>query len=82
MTPIRSIAVAFAYFKMGEYDKAIADFDAALKRAPDLASSLYGRGLAKLKKGDLEGGNADITAGRAIEPTLDEEFAKYGLKAQ
>jgi tetratricopeptide (TPR) repeat protein len=72
---------AFAYFKMGEFDKAIADFDAALQRAPELASSLYGRGLAKLKKGDVEGGNADIAAGRAIRPTLDEELAKYGLKA-
>jgi tetratricopeptide (TPR) repeat protein len=71
----------FAYFKMGEFDKAIADYDAALKRVPDLASSLYGRGLARLQKGDRDGGNADIAAGKAIRPTLDEEFAKYGLRA-
>ncbi|MFZ1106156.1 MAG: tetratricopeptide repeat protein [Hyphomicrobiaceae bacterium] len=72
----------FAYFKMGEFDKAIADYDAALERVPDLAESLYGRGLAKLKKGDLDGGNADIAAGKAIEPALDQVFAKYGLRAR
>ena len=53
--------------RLGELDNAIADYDAALKLNPKLAASLYGRGLAKLKKGDTGGGNADITAAKAIQ---------------
>ena len=41
----------FTYLKLGEYDKAIADYDAALKRNHNSAGSFYGRGLAKQKKG-------------------------------
>jgi hypothetical protein len=45
-----------------------------------LASSLYGRGLAKLKKGDTAGGNADIAAAEAIEANIVEDFARYGVQ--
>jgi tetratricopeptide (TPR) repeat protein len=51
--------LGFLYYKWGKLDDSIASYDAALV-APDLASyepydrayPLYGRGLAKLKKGD------------------------------
>jgi hypothetical protein len=33
--------------------KAIADYDAALKTNPKLAGPLYGRGMAKLRKGEV-----------------------------
>jgi hypothetical protein len=33
------------------------------------AVTLYGRGLAKLKKGDRDGGNADIAAAKQSAPT-------------
>ena len=39
-----------------------ADFDAALKLDSRQPRSLYGRGTAKLKKGDTAGGNADLAA--------------------
>src|SRR5580704_12694215 len=42
----------FAYLRLGEFDKAITDYDAVLKSNPRQAGSLYGRGLAKQKKGD------------------------------
>jgi len=45
-----------------------------------LASSLYGRGLAKLKKGDTADGDADISAAKAIEAKIVEEFARYGVQ--
>ena len=40
------------HLKMGDLPSAIADFDAALKAEPAMASSLYGRGLAKRRRGD------------------------------
>ena len=67
------------YLKMGEIDKAIADYDAALNGDPKLAGSLYGRGLAKRKRGDAAGADLDIAAAKALRPTIADEFAKYGV---
>ena len=47
---------------------------------PKLASSLYGRGLAKLKKGDTTGGNTDIGAAKKIQSNIGETFARYGVQ--
>ena len=38
------------------------------------------RGLAKNKKGDSVGGDADIAAAKAIKADIAEEFAGYGVK--
>ena len=38
----------------------------------------YGRGLAKLKKGDRHGGDADIAAAKAIRADIADDFARYG----
>jgi hypothetical protein len=43
-------------------------------------ASLYGRGVAKRRKGDVAGGNADIAAARAIKADVAAEFARYGLQ--
>jgi tetratricopeptide (TPR) repeat protein len=48
----------FVYLKLGQTENAIKDYDAALKLNPKLAGSLYGRGLAKTRKGDRNGGTA------------------------
>jgi tetratricopeptide (TPR) repeat protein len=68
------------YLKMGQWDSAIDDYDEALQFNPKLASSLYGRGLAKLKKGDTTGGNADIAAARAIDANIVGDFTRYGVQ--
>ena len=69
----------FVYLRQNRLDEAIADYDAALKLDPRMAASLYGRGLAKQKKGDQAGGDADIAAAKAINATIADEFAKYGV---
>ena len=58
----------------------IADYDGALKIDPNYANSLYGRGIAKLKKGDNSGGNSDIESAKAIQPDIAEDFARYGVR--
>ena len=65
---------------MGQFDSAIADYSSALRLKPKLASALYGRGLAKLKKGDAAGGNADLAAAKAINATIADDFAHYGVR--
>jgi len=73
-------SLAFAYLKMGRVQRAITFYDAALRGNPENAASLFGRGKAKLRKGDAVGGNADIAAARAIKPDIAQEFASYGVR--
>jgi len=69
----------FTYLKIRQWQLAIADFDSALRLDSKLPSALYGRGLAKLRKGDLAGGDADIATAKTAEPNIEAEFARYGV---
>jgi hypothetical protein len=46
---------------------------------PRDAWALYGRGLAKLKKGDKAGSDADLAAATAIQPTVAQQARNVGL---
>lgn len=70
----------FTYLKMGDWDRAIADYDKALGLYRWRAWSLYGRGWAKLKQGDTAAGQADIQAAKRITADIAEQFAGYGVK--
>jgi len=65
--------------KLGAFDRAIADYGAAVAKNPKDADSLYGRGMAKLKSGDRAGGEADIAAAKAIKPDIAEVYRGYGV---
>lgn len=56
-----------AYFDKAEYDKAVHDFDKALQLKPNDPAALMDRGLAKIKLGDIDGGNADLAASKAAK---------------
>ena len=73
-------SLAFVYLKMGKQRRAISLYDAALRGSPDKATSLFGRGKAKLKIGDRSGGAEDIKAAQALKPTISKEFASYGVR--
>lgn len=49
-----------AYYRKGEYDLAVADYDQAINFG--YANALYNRGLAKEKLGDKAGAGADMEA--------------------
>jgi tetratricopeptide (TPR) repeat protein len=70
----------FTYLRLNQFDSAIADYNAALKVNPKLASALYGRGMAKQKKGDSAGGQVDMAAANLLQTDIAEEFAGYGVK--
>jgi len=69
-----------AYLKMRKLDLAIADYNAALKLSPQLASALYGRGEAKRIKGDAAGADADVMAAKRIDPGVSGDFARFGAR--
>jgi tetratricopeptide (TPR) repeat protein len=70
----------YANLRLGRLDAAIADFNSVLVIDPKFASSLYGRGLAKMQKGDKTGGEADVAAAKALSSDTVEDLARYGIK--
>ncbi len=58
---------------------AIADYNAALSINPKMAESLFGRGIAKTKQGDAEGGRVDIEAAKAITADIAAKFVSWGI---
>jgi tetratricopeptide (TPR) repeat protein/predicted aspartyl protease len=69
----------------GSYDRAIADFDDALKMTPDkarasYARALYARGIAKARKNQTADSESDIAAATGVAPKIADEFEPYGLR--
>lgn len=56
------------------------DYDAALRIDPTLAAALYGRGQAKIRRGETASGEADLAAAKAVRGDIAEEFARYGVR--
>ena len=52
------------------------------RRQPTAATSRYGRGLARLGKGDKAAAEADLAAAAVLRPDVAEEFKRYGLDAK
>jgi hypothetical protein len=65
--------------RLGDYDKSIADYDDALKLAPKNAWSLYGRGVAKIRKNKIADGEADVAHATALSSTVADEFQHRGI---
>ena len=80
---------AMVYLKAERNQEALADYDAALRVAgyepgmkadPELATSLYGRGVARKRQGDQLGAAVDMAAAKAAKGTIAEEFERYGVR--
>ncbi|MBO9560155.1 MAG: tetratricopeptide repeat protein [Caulobacter sp.] len=71
----------FVHFQRGEFGLAVADFDAALRLLPRTATTLYLRGLAKRRSGDLAGGEADIAKALKLNPGIVDHWKKLGIEA-
>jgi tetratricopeptide (TPR) repeat protein len=65
--------------RQANYDKAIADFDAALKTMPKNPFALYGRGVAKVRKNKMADGEADMAEAVKIAPHIAAPFSAQGL---
>jgi tetratricopeptide (TPR) repeat protein len=69
----------FIYLKLGDPALALNEYNAALERDPNRATALFGGGLAKLRNGDVRGGENDQAAARTLDPEIDRQFGFYGL---
>jgi len=67
------------FLRMGDYEQSLVDYNASLKINPKNASSLYGRGIDKLRKQRTADGDADIALATAIRPQITEEFKRRGI---
>jgi lipoprotein NlpI len=67
-----------AYDLKREIDRAIADFDEAIKLDPSLAAAYNDRGNARLVKGDADGAMADYEAAIRLDPTDEDAFNNRG----
>jgi tetratricopeptide (TPR) repeat protein len=68
-----------AYLRLGSYDRAIADYNAALKLNPRYAWSLFGRGVAESRTRKTKAADADITAAEAMQSDIAARFMKLGI---
>ena len=59
---------ASVYIRKSQFDRAIADFDEAIRLDPADAMALFGRGFARVGRGDLDGAISDYTAGVRLDP--------------
>lgn len=79
----RNLAVAFtnraiAYKKKGQWDKAIADYDEAIRLAPDLVFAFNNRGNAYYFKGQLDRAIENYDMAIRLQPDLAEAYANRG----
>lgn len=72
-------ARALVRLRRGELDQAIADYDRAIAIQPRRAHALYGRGIARIRRGDA-GGAADLAAARQLTPEIDADFRRHGIE--
>ena len=64
--------------ELGQYQRAVADFDAALKQAPDDAASLENRAYSYRQLGELEKAKSDYTELKRLNPNRVSVYAHLG----
>ena len=73
-------SLAFVHFRLGHFAEAIAAYDRAIAIAPNIAPSLYVRGLAYIRQGEKAKGEADIAAATRADPNVAEAFRTMGVQ--
>lgn len=68
-----------ANLRLGDYAKAIKDFDAALVLRPNDAWAHYARGIARLRTGSTADGEADVAAAKAESAGAVKLFENHGI---
>ena len=69
----------FVRYRMGRYDKAIADYNESLKLDPKAALPLYSRGLAKIRTKQTAEGEAEMAQAVKMEPGVADQFNRLGI---
>ncbi|MBB6187701.1 aspartyl protease family protein [Rhodanobacter sp. MP7CTX1] len=67
--------------RLGHYPESIKAYEQAVAQRPRSAWSRYGLGLARIRSGQTDAGNADLVAARTLDPQIESRAIKYGLTA-
>ena len=70
----------FSNLRLRRFDEAISDFDAAISIRHDFASSLYGRGIARLAVGNKAAGDNDINLAKTLDPRTVDTLIGVGIE--
>jgi predicted aspartyl protease len=65
--------------RLKNYPAAIQAYQQVVAERPGMAWSRYGLGLAKIRSGRVDDGNADLAAAKTLEPKIGERFALFDL---
>jgi len=68
-----------SFFELGDYDRAIADYDKAIALNPQDADAYYNRGLAYYHKGDYDQAITDFNQAIALDPQHALAYLGRGL---
>ncbi|OOG56884.1 hypothetical protein B0E48_09245 [Rhodanobacter sp. C03] len=79
--PVYLDSLGMVQLRLGHYPESIKAYEQALAQTPHSAWSRYGLGLAKIRSGQTDAGDADLVAARALDPDIEARAAKYGLTA-
>lgn len=81
--PVANSAKAYVEFgiangKKGDYNAAIAAFDAAVEIDPKFAPAYYNRGLARVMQNDMDGALGDYSKAIEVDPNYAEAYYQRG----
>lgn len=69
-----------AYFQLHDFSRAIDDYTAAIRLDGHLDEAYFGRGLAKGRNGDIDGGIADLGIYLRRHPDSSRGYTKRGVR--
>ncbi|MET1111829.1 MAG: tetratricopeptide repeat protein [Allosphingosinicella sp.] len=72
-------ARGLARLRLGQWDGAIADYNAALALDPRNSRALFARGVARLRKGEREAGERDLASARRRSFDVDADLRDSGV---
>lgn len=70
---------ALVWMRLGRYEDALRDLDAALLQAPALGPSRYLRSLVLAKLGRDAEAKRELIFSRQLSPSIERKYARYGL---
>jgi tetratricopeptide (TPR) repeat protein len=73
---------SLVYFRMGRFEDALADIDAAFKIQPETGDFYYLRGIIRSWTGDAAGSAQDIADAKYIDEEVPEIYDMMGIKAK
>lgn len=71
---------ALVFHRLGREEDALEDLEAALKKEPGQAASLYLRGIIRLGRGETDG-KTDIEHALRLSPDIATRYRRYGIAA-